>query len=77
MGHSPMQKKKTEAVGLRLGQVLEYVRAGWSVRRRIWPEGCHVRMVEGRLSVALEDGKYRHWIISEEDLRAEDWETVK
>lgn len=72
-----MQRKKSEVTGLGLGQAMENVLAGWSIRRPSWPEGCHVRMVEGRLSVALEDAKYRHWIISEEDLRAEDWETVK
>lgn len=57
---------------------LEVLKAGAKIHRTSWTEvGSYVAMVSGLMVLHKEDGKDYAWQISQADLEAEDWTTVR
>jgi len=47
-----------------------------SIRRRSWNKIHLVSMKDGSLAILFEDGEHHPWIISDEDIKADDWEIL-
>ncbi len=60
-------------------EAMKVVVDGGRVRRALWevPYNPDVTVSWGVLSIKGEDGKYHGWMISRDDMEAEDWEVWK
>ena len=47
-----------------------------SIRRKSWDKVSLVSMKNGILTILLEDGENHPWTISDEDIKADDWEIL-
>lgn len=47
-----------------------------SIRRKSWGKVDLVSMKNGSLTILLDDGENHPWIISDTDIKADDWEIV-
>ncbi len=46
------------------------------VRRKYWDKVNVVSMKDGTLTILSDDGESHPWIISDEDVKADDWEVL-
>ena len=47
-----------------------------TIRRKAWDKVSLVSMKNGLLTILLEDGENHPWSISDEDIKADDWEII-
>lgn len=64
-------------INIKLAEALKAVfEKDASIRRRSWDKVSLVSMKSGILTILLEDGENHPWTISEEDVKASDWEIL-
>ena len=70
-----METKST--TNIKLAEALKEVfEKDASIRRKSWDKVHLVSMKNGTLTILLEDGENHPWTISDEDVKAEDWEIL-
>lgn len=74
---SPVIEPKETIVEVKvgLGEALDAVLAGSKISRDSWPDEVSVSLQDRILTIKNETGLHS-WIISEEDLKATDWEIL-
>ena len=55
----------------------EVFRQSKAIRRQCWDKGELVVMNEGRLQIFMSDFKFHDWIVTESDVEADDWMTIR
>ena len=76
METSPVIKKSEVKVMFGFPEAVGAIIEGKSVTRAEWPDGTYGHLKEGFLIIHLEDGDHQ-WIVSEADMKSNDWEIVK